>query len=171
MYCSQLVYQHTVTFPLWQSYEPSLFKHSKLVNLYCFGTDSLHRYVLWYSLVLFQFVGLLTRSCMESLICLGYSMGRKNEVFSAKRPYTGKCMTLHTVLKDYNRQMFIIIFPLQPMFTESIKCRAVQYLFIYLSSLVLNTTLIETLNSTVLVFYSSQSTSHFSLTQQECLKT
>jgi hypothetical protein len=45
--------------------------------------------------------------------------------------------------------------------------QCVQYLFIYLSSLALNTTLTETLNSTVLVLDSSQSPSLFHLTQQE----
>jgi len=64
--------------------------------------------------------------------------------------------------------MFIIIFPLHPCSVHSIhEMQYVQYLFIYLSSLALNTMLIETLNSTVLVLDSSQSPSPFCLTQQE----
>jgi len=79
-------------------------------------------------------------------------------------------MTLHTVLTDYKTQMFIIIiFPLQPMFCSQSSRNAVYslYLSIYLSSLALNTTLTETLNSTVLVLDSFQSPSPFNLTQQE----
>jgi len=47
------------------------------------------------------------------------------------------------------------------------QCTVFIYLFIYLSSLALNTTLTETLNSTVLVLDSFQSPSPFNLTQQE----
>lgn len=130
MYCSQLVYQHTVTFPLWQSYEPSLFKHRKLVNLYCFGTNSLHRYVLWYNLVFFQCIGFLTRSCMESLICLGCSIGRKkNEVGSASTSLYRKIMTLLIVLTDNNTQiLFSLCNPCSVHRVHEMQC--VQYLFI-----------------------------------------
>lgn len=70
---------------------------------------------------------------MESLICLVYSMRRKNYVVSAKLHYNGKCMTLHTVLTDYNRQMFISIFPLEPSSVHIVHgMQNVQYLFIYM---------------------------------------
>jgi hypothetical protein len=61
-------------------------------------------------------------------------MGRKNEVVAAKVPHKGKGMTLHTVLTDYNRQMFIIICPMQPMFCSQSSGYALCVVFIYLFS-------------------------------------
>jgi len=41
-------------------------------------------------------------------------------------------MTLHTVLTDYNTQMFIIIFPLQPMFCSQSSWNAMCTVYLYL---------------------------------------
>ena len=107
---------------------------------------------------------------MESLICLGYSIGRKNEVVSASSSlYRKKNDTAYCS----NRLQLADVYYYFPsathvLFTECMKCSVYSIsLFIYLSSLALNTTLTETLNSTVLVLDSSQSSSRFPLTQQE----
>lgn len=88
------------------------------------------------------------------------------------RPYRGKSLTLHTVLTDYNTQMllFSLCNPCSVHRVHEMQC--VQYLFIYLSLLALNTTLTATLNSTVFVLDSSQSPSPIPLpSKKEYLKT